>query len=119
MEVEQKKLELDLSQSQPEVKIQLTLLSTKKKVLDMVCRDFMAYADQQQVLLPKPDVLETVRSKVTTRKSPCGQGTATWSKYKMFIYGRRFEFSSTHDFLERTASFLQNNDVEITLRIKA
>lgn len=118
-DLDQKKLDLELTQPQPEIKIELTLLSTNKNILRMVCRDFIAYAQQQQVLIPEPKELETVKGKITTRKSPCGQGTATWSKYKIFVYGRRLEFKTTHDFLEKTAAFLHNTDVEITLKVKA
>ncbi|KRH94436.1 40S ribosomal protein S20 [Pseudoloma neurophilia] len=119
MEMDQKKFDIDLTQPQQFIKIELTLLSSKKKILDMVCRDFMAYSEQQQMSLPEPINLKTAKAKITTRKSPCGQGTATWSDYKMFVFGRKFEFTCTHDFLERTASFLQNNEVEISLRIKS
>lgn len=117
-EVDQKKLDIEETQPLPEITIELLLLSTKKNILEIVCRDFYAYATQHQENIPIAQHLKTIRGQVTTRKSPCGQGTATWSKYKLFVYGRKFEFRTTHDFLEKTATFLQNNDVEITLRVK-
>ncbi|ELQ74034.1 40S ribosomal protein S20 [Trachipleistophora hominis] len=118
-ELDQKKLEIEEPQLLPEITIELLLLSTKKNILDIVCRDFYAYAMQHQENIPPVKHLKTIKGQVTTRKSPCGQGTATWSRYKLFVYGRKFEFRTTHDFLEKVATFLQNNDVEITLRVKS
>ena len=35
-----------------------------------------------------PIPLPTKRLKVTTRKSPCGNGTATWERYEMRVHKR-------------------------------
>lgn len=117
--LDQKKLDIERTCMPSEITVELLLLSTKKNTLENVCRDFYTYASQYQENVPLAKHLKTINGQVTTRKSPCGQGTATWSRYKLFIYGRKFVFKTTHDFVEKIATFLQNNDVEITLKVKS
>lgn len=62
--------------------------------INRVCSDIKEIADKTGVNLRGPIPLPTKKLKVTTRKSPCGNGKATWERYEMRIHKRMIDLAA-------------------------
>lgn len=69
-------------------KVRIKLQSIEIDTLNKVIENIKDIAARSGVLISGPIPLPTKRLKVTTRKSPCGNGTATFDKYEMRIHKR-------------------------------
>ena len=66
----------------------IKLASTEIGKINQVCEYINGIAEKTGVNMRGPIPLPTKRLKVTTRKSPCGNGTATWERYEMRVHKR-------------------------------
>ncbi len=57
------------------------------KVIE-VCGSIKEIADKTGVIMRGPIPLPTKKLRVTTRKSPDGEGSATWERYEMRVHKR-------------------------------
>lgn len=69
-------------------KARIKLASANIEKVNEVCDYISGIAEKTGVDMRGPIPLPTKRLKVTTRKSPCGDGTATWDRYEMRIHKR-------------------------------
>lgn len=69
-------------------KARIKLASTDINKINEVCLRINEIAEKTGVELRGPIPLPTKRLKLTTRKGPCGNGTATWERYEMRIHKR-------------------------------
>ncbi len=69
-------------------KARIKLASTEIDKINEVCSYIKDIAEKTGVDMRGPIPLPTKKLKVTTRKSPCGNGTATWERYEMRIHKR-------------------------------
>jgi len=69
-------------------KARIKISSTDIKKINQVCNYIMDISEKTGVVMRGPVPLPTKKLKVTTRKSPCGDGTATWDRYEMRIHKR-------------------------------
>lgn len=53
-----------------------------------ICQYIKDIADKTGVEMRGPVPLPTKKLKLTTRKSPCGEGKASWERYEMRIHKR-------------------------------
>merc|ERR1712107_390305 len=75
----------------PYLKIRITLTSRNLKALEKVCSELINAARKQKLerlRVRGPARLPTKTLVITTRKSPCGEGTNTWDRYEMRIHNR-------------------------------
>lgn len=69
-------------------KARIKLASIDINKLNEVCQYIKNIAEKTGVPMKGPIPLPTKKLKVTTRKSPDGEGTATWEHYEMRIHKR-------------------------------
>jgi len=69
-------------------KARIKLASTDIGKLNDVCNYIKDISEKTGVDLKGPIPLPTKKLKVTTRKSPCGDGKASWERYEMRIHKR-------------------------------
>jgi|TARA_Y100000310_G_scaffold33707_1_gene31868 small subunit ribosomal protein S10 len=69
-------------------KARIKLASIDINKLNGVCSYINDIATKTGVDLRGPVPLPTKRLKVTTRKSPCGDGSASWERHEMRIHKR-------------------------------
>ena len=69
-------------------KARIKLTSTDYKKLENVCGELKLIAEKTGVKITGPHPLPTKRLKVPVRKTPCGQGTATWDRWELRIHKR-------------------------------
>src|SRR3989339_1736081 len=69
-------------------KARIKLASIDIAKVNEVCSYIKDIADKTGVDMRGPIPLPTKKLRVTTRKCPCGDGTATWERYEMRIHKR-------------------------------
>jgi len=69
-------------------KARIKITSTDIDKINQVCDYINSIAEKTGVDMRGPIPLPTKKLKLTTRKSPCGDGTATWERYEMRIHKR-------------------------------
>ena len=114
---EKKEIEtLPIEEKQFEVEINLS--STDVKKIESVCENFFNYA---RISIPDLKGVKrhpTRKGVITTRKSPCGEGTNTYDRFRMSVHMRSFNMIVVPSMLDKFASFLKSTNVEINLVIK-
>ena len=69
-------------------KARIKLASTDISKINAVCSSIMDIAEKTGVDVRGPIPLPTKKLKITTRKSPCGDGKASWERYEARIHKR-------------------------------
>ncbi len=73
-------------------KIRITLTSRKVQSLEKVCQELIERAKSKDLRVKGPVRLPTKCLKVTTRKTPAGEGSKTWDMFEMRIHKRLIEW---------------------------
>lgn len=69
-------------------KARIKIASTDIDKINEICDYINGIAEKTGVEIRGPIPLPTKRLKLTTRKGPCGNGTATWDHYEMRVHKR-------------------------------
>jgi small subunit ribosomal protein S10 len=69
-------------------KARINLASADIGQLNEICSAIKDIAEKTKVKLAGPITLPTKKLKLTTRKSPDGEGKASWERYEMRIHKR-------------------------------
>src|SRR3989338_726700 len=69
-------------------KARINLASAEIDKLNIICKSIKDIADKTGVTMSGPVPLPTKKLKLTTRKSPDGEGKASWERYEMRIHKR-------------------------------
>jgi len=86
-------------------RIRITLSSRNVRNLEKVCADLIRGAKDQRILKVKGPVrLPTKVLRITTRKSPCGEGSNTWDRFEMRIHKRIIDLHSSSDVVRQIVS---------------
>eukprot|EP01084_Bolivina_argentea_P220710 373997_1 len=102
---------------QPKIhKIRFTLFSRIVKDIEKVATDLVNEAKKKNLKVAGPVRLPTKKLKITTRKSPCGEGTNTWDRFEMRIHKRLIDVHATAEvvqFITRSIEMLPTVTVEV------
>jgi small subunit ribosomal protein S10 len=82
--------------------------------INQICGDINEIANKTGVNLRGPIPLPTKKLKVTSRKSPCGDGKASWERYEMRIHKRLIDISAD----ERTLRLVMRVPIPENLNIE-
>ena len=69
-------------------KVRIKLKSMNIEQLNKICSEIAEIASKAGTPISGPIPLPTKKLKITTRKSPCGDGTATFDNFEMRIHSR-------------------------------
>lgn len=69
-------------------KARIKIASTDINKVNEVCSYIKDITEKTGVDMRGPIPLPTKKLRLTTRKSPCGNGTATWERYEMRVHKR-------------------------------
>jgi len=69
-------------------KVRIKLSSVDIDALNEICKVIKDIAGKAGIVISGPIPLPTKKLKITTRKSPCGDGTATFDRFEMRIHKR-------------------------------
>ena len=71
-----------------------------------VCADLIKGAKDKQLKVKGPVRMPTKILRITTRKTPCGEGSKTWDRYQMRIHKRIIDLHSPSEIVKQIVSFL-------------
>ncbi|RMF06264.1 30S ribosomal protein S10 [Candidatus Woesearchaeota archaeon] len=74
-------------------KARIKIASTDIDKVNQVCDYIKDIAEKTGVTIRGPIPLPTKKLKVTTRRSPDGEGKATWERYEMRVHKRLIDLS--------------------------
>jgi small subunit ribosomal protein S10 len=69
-------------------KARIKLASTEIAKINEICNSIKDISDKTGCDMRGPIPLPTKKLKITTRKSPCGNGKATWERYEARVHKR-------------------------------
>lgn len=69
-------------------KARIKIASTDIDKINQVCDYIKDISNKTGVAIRGPIPLPTKKLRITTRKSPCGNGKSTWERYEMRIHKR-------------------------------
>lgn len=97
--------------------IRMTLSSTKVRALEQACRDLLAQARKYESPAKGPVRIPTKVLRITTRKTPCGEGSKTWDRFEMRIHKRVIDLKCSMESMKSiTAIKIESGvDVEVTV----
>ncbi|MGQ4834048.1 MAG: 30S ribosomal protein S10 [Candidatus Asgardarchaeia archaeon] len=98
-------------------KARIRLSSTDAKKLEKIARDIVEIAKKTGVKYSGPIPLPTKRIKIPVRKSPCGEGTATWDKFELRIHKRLIDVTADDRVMRQIMRIKVPDDVYITIEI--
>ena len=71
----------------------------------LVCADLIRGAKDKKLKVKGPVRMPTKYLKITTRKTPCGEGSKTWDRYEMRIHKRLIDLHSPSEIVKQIVSF--------------
>jgi ribosomal protein uS10 len=98
-------------------RIRITLSSKNVKNLEKVCADLVKGAKDKQLRVKGPVRIPTKVLHITTRKSPCGEGTNTWDRFEFRIHKRVIDLISSPDVVKQITSITIEPGVEVEVTI--
>jgi len=96
--------------------ITITMCSTDKKTINRTAREFYEFVGEFDGSRGMPTILPLQEACLTTRKSPCGNGTATFSRYKLRVHQRLFRLSVYDKDITAIVEFLKNSPVDVLFK---
>ena len=99
-------------------KVRIKLNSPEIKMLNDICSTISDIAKKAGIAISGPIPLPTKKLKVTTRKSPCGDGTATFDRYEMRIHKRLIDIPANERVLHSIMRLQIPKNVNIKIEMK-
>ncbi|XP_065210718.1 small ribosomal subunit protein uS10 [Planococcus citri] len=98
-------------------KIRITLTSKNMKSLEKVCSDLIDGARKKKLKISGPVRMPTKILRITTRKTPCGEGSKTWDRFQMRIHKRVIDLHSPSEVVRQITSISIEPGVEVEVTI--
>ncbi|XP_033269711.1 40S ribosomal protein S20-like [Orcinus orca] len=105
---------------EPEVAIhwiRITLTSRNVKPLKKVCADLSRGAKEKNLKVKGPVRMPTKTLRITTRKTPCGEGSNIWDRFQMRIHKRLTDLHSPSEIVKQITSISIEPGVEAEVTI--
>ncbi|MEM4270676.1 MAG: 30S ribosomal protein S10 [Candidatus Pacearchaeota archaeon] len=99
-------------------KVRIKLGSLDIKELNNVCETIRELAKRSGVTISGPIPLPTKKFKITTRKSPCGNGTATFDNFEMRIHKRIIDLPANESVLHSIMRLPIPRSVNVKIEMK-
>ncbi len=99
-------------------KVRIKLASIDIEALNPVITSIKEITGRAGVVMRGPIPIPTRRLKVTTRKSPCGNGTATFDKFEMRVHRRIIDIPAEDRILHPIMKLQIPRSVQIKIEMK-
>ena len=99
-------------------KVRIKLKSMDITNLNNICEQIKEIADKSGINISGPIPLPTKKLKITTRKSPCGDGTATFDNYEMRVHSRVIDLPSDDRVLHAIMRLYVPRNITIKIEMK-
>ena len=99
-------------------KVRIRLKSMNIEQLNAICDQIKEIARKAGTPASGPIPLPTKKLKITTRKSPCGDGTATFDNFEMRIHSRVIDLPADDRVLHAVMRLYIPRNVTIKIEMK-
>ncbi len=99
-------------------KVRIKLNGTDIETINSICKSIREIAAKSGITISGPIPLPTKKLKVTTRKSPCGDGTATFDNFEMRIHKRLIDLPANEKVLHHIMKMQIPKNVNIKIEMK-
>ena len=99
-------------------KVRIKLQGSDIQELNNICENIRDIAKQAGINISGPIPLPTKRLKVTTRKSPCGDGKASFDRFEMRIHKRVIDLPADDRVLHSIMRISVPRSVNIKIEMK-
>jgi small subunit ribosomal protein S10 len=99
-------------------RVRIKLNSTNIEMLNNICESIKDIAKKSGITISGPVPLPTKKLKVTTRKSPCGSGTATFDRFEMRIHKRLIDLPANEKILHHIVRMQIPKSVNVKIEMK-
>ena len=99
-------------------KVRIKLQSSDISELNSICEVIRDIAKQSGINIAGPIPLPTKRMKITTRKSPCGDGKATFDRFEMRIHKRVIDLPTNDKVLHSIMRLSVPKSINIKIEMK-
>lgn len=82
-----------------------------------VCSELITGAKKQKLKVKGPVRMPTKILRITTRKTPCGEGSKTWDRFQMRIHKRVIDLFSPSEIVKQITSISIEPGVEVEVTI--
>ncbi|CCC12159.1 40S ribosomal protein S20 [Copromyces sp. CBS 386.78] len=97
-------------------RVRITLTSKKVQALEKVCSELVERAKSKELRVKGPVRLPTKILKITTRKTPCGEGSKTWDLFEMRIHKRLIDLTAPTEIVKQIIVNIEAGvEVEVTI----
>lgn len=100
----------------PNVRVKLNSINID--LLNNLCSTIKEIAKKSGIVIRGPVTLPTKKLKITTRKSPCGDGTATFDRFEMRIHKRLIDLPANEKVLHNIMRLQIPKDVNIKIEVR-
>jgi len=98
-------------------RIRITLTSRNVTSLEKVCAELIRGAKEKELKVKGPVRMPTKTLRITTRKTPCGEGSKTWDKFQLRIHKRVIDLHSPSEIVKQITSINIEPGVEVEVTI--
>ena len=99
-------------------KVRIKLNSTDIEMINNICDSIKELARKSGIAISGPVPLPTKKLKITTRKSPCGDGTATFDNFEMRIHKRLIDLPANEKVLHQIMKMQIPKSVNIKIEMR-
>ncbi|KIW02828.1 40S ribosomal protein S20 [Verruconis gallopava] len=97
-------------------RIRITLTSRNVKSLEKVCAELIDRAKSKELRVKGPVRMPTKNLKISTRKTPNGEGSKTWDMYEMRIHKRLIDLNAPTEVVKAIIINIEAGvEVEVTI----
>ncbi|HDN01753.1 MAG TPA: 30S ribosomal protein S10 [Candidatus Bathyarchaeota archaeon] len=96
--------------------LRIELVSTNYKSLETVCKQLKEIVTRSGARIIGPVPLPTKKLRITTRRTPCGQGGKTWDRWELRIHKRIIDIPNPDErLMRRIMSIAIPEDVKVNI----
>ena len=99
-------------------KVRIKLNSIDIEMLNSICNSIKDMAKKSGIMISGPVPLPTKRLKITTRKSPCGDGTATFDNFEMRINKRLIDLPANEKILRQIMKMNIPKSINVKIEVR-
>ncbi|KAL3315302.1 40S ribosomal protein S20 [Cichlidogyrus casuarinus] len=101
------------------VRIRITISSQDTAPLRKAVEDIIGKSTDMQMKVKGPRYMPTKTLRITTRKTPCGEGSKTWDRFQLRIHKRIIDLYCTSENSKRLSSIHLEPGVQAVIQTTA
>ena len=114
-----KKDEMNVNNLGESRSLTITLSGTDRKSINRFSKEFYEFVCKFDSNVSEPIILPTEEALFTTRKSQCGNGTATFSKHCLRVFQRVFNLNIHDKNITKVFEFLKSTSIDANIKMNS